>query len=42
MQIYANQDPELEDAMEVRATKADLNYIHLTGNIGCMGKLIIE
>lgn len=37
-ELFNLQDKEQEDQMEVRAAKADLNYIHLTGNIGCMGE----
>lgn len=31
-------DHTQEDEKEVRAAKANLNYIHLNGDIGCMGK----
>jgi len=30
-------DSSQQDEMEVRAAKAQLNYIRLFGNIGCMG-----
>jgi succinyl-CoA synthetase beta subunit len=38
-EIFQTRDASQEDAMEVRAAKADLNFINLTGNIGCMGEL---
>ncbi len=34
--IAAMRDPEEEDPREVEASKFDLNYIGLDGNIGCM------
>lgn len=34
--LFATQDKEQEDPVEVRAAAADLNFINLTGNIGCM------
>lgn len=34
--IQAMRDESQEDVLEVRAAKWDLNYISLTGNIGCM------
>ena len=30
------RDPDEEDAKEIEASKYDLNYISLDGNIGCM------
>ena len=41
-ELFDLQDRAQEDQMEVRASKADLNYIHLTGNIGCMGESIVQ
>ncbi|KAG8370825.1 hypothetical protein BUALT_Bualt13G0023700 [Buddleja alternifolia] len=35
-EIFALRDPTQEDPREVAATKADLNYIGLDGEIGCM------
>ncbi len=35
-EIAALRDPEEEDPREVEASKFDLNYIGLDGNIGCM------
>ncbi len=35
-QIFAKRDYTQEDAREVEAHKYDLNYIGLSGNIGCM------
>jgi succinyl-CoA synthetase beta subunit len=34
--IFALRDRSQEDAREVEAAKHDLNYIGLTGNVGCM------
>ncbi|MEM9445899.1 MAG: ADP-forming succinate--CoA ligase subunit beta [Verrucomicrobiota bacterium] len=34
--IEEMRDKEEEDPLEVRASEFDLNYINLTGNIGCM------
>jgi len=34
--IYAQRDTSMEDSREVAASKFDLNYIGLDGNIGCM------
>lgn len=31
------EDQQQQDPLELRAAKADLNYIRLDGNIGCMG-----
>jgi succinyl-CoA synthetase beta subunit len=35
-EIFAYRDPSQEDPREVAAAKADLNYIGLDGEIGCM------
>lgn len=35
--IFAMRDVTQEDPREVEASKYDLNYIGLDGNIGCMG-----
>ncbi|KAE8699533.1 Succinyl-CoA ligase subunit beta [Hibiscus syriacus] len=35
-QIFSLRDPSQEDPREVAAAKADLNYIGLDGEIGCM------
>ncbi|CAD5210528.1 unnamed protein product [Bursaphelenchus okinawaensis] len=35
-ELYALRDEKQEDPLEVRAHKANLNYIKLDGNIGCM------
>ncbi|XP_044504206.1 succinate--CoA ligase [ADP-forming] subunit beta, mitochondrial isoform X2 [Mangifera indica] len=35
-EIFAMRDPSQEDPREVAAAKADLNYIGLDGEIGCM------
>uniref|UniRef100_A0A915PXM6 Succinate--CoA ligase [ADP-forming] subunit beta, mitochondrial n=1 Tax=Setaria digitata TaxID=48799 RepID=A0A915PXM6_9BILA len=35
-ELFAIEDQQQQDALEVRAAKADLNYIRLDGNIGCM------
>lgn len=37
-ELFSLVDITQEDEMEVRAAKAQLNYIRLFGNIGCMGK----
>lgn len=34
--LFAKRDSTQEDPREVAAAKADLNYIGLDGNIGCM------
>jgi len=34
--LFALADKSQVDAMELRAAKSDLNYIRLSGNIGCM------
>lgn len=39
-ELFAMADKAQEDEMEVRAEKAQLNYIRLWGNIGCMGELL--
>ncbi|VDN07338.1 unnamed protein product [Thelazia callipaeda] len=35
-ELYAMEDRHLQDYLEARAAKANLNYIKLDGNIGCM------
>lgn len=35
--LFALQDHSQEDEREIRAQKANLNYIRLVGDIGCMG-----
>ncbi|CAD5229613.1 unnamed protein product [Bursaphelenchus okinawaensis] len=35
-ELFALKDEKQEDPLEVRAGKADLNYIRLDGNIGCL------
>lgn len=35
--LFALMDRSQEDEREVRAQKANLNYIRLHGDIGCMG-----
>lgn len=35
--LFAQKDSSQEDELEVRAQKANLNYIRLDGNIGCLG-----
>lgn len=37
-ELFALKDSSQEDELEVRAQKANLNYIRLDGNIGCLGK----
>ncbi len=36
--VHAQRDFSMEDAREVEASKFNLNYIGLDGNIGCMGQ----
>lgn len=36
--LFDLQDKQQENELEIRAAKANLNYIQLDGNIGCMGK----
>ena len=38
--IFAQEDTSESDPREVEAAKSDLNYIGMTGNIGCLGKCI--
>ena len=38
--IFAQEDTSGSDPCEVEATKSDLNYIGMTGNIGCLGTCI--
>ena len=35
--IFAQEDTSESDPREVEAAKSDLNYIGMTGNIGCLG-----
>lgn len=35
-EVFALEDPSQKDSREVEAKKADLNYIALDGNIGCL------
>ncbi|VDO44620.1 unnamed protein product [Onchocerca flexuosa] len=35
-ELFAMEDKQQQDPLELRAAKADLNYIRLDGNIGCM------
>ena len=35
-EVWQHNDPSQKDAREVKASKADLNYIGLDGNIGCL------
>jgi succinyl-CoA synthetase beta subunit len=35
-EVFALKDESQEDAREVAASKFDLNYIQLNGNIGCL------
>jgi succinyl-CoA synthetase beta subunit len=37
-ELFGLQDHTQEDPMEVRAAKAQLNYIRLSGTIGCLGE----
>jgi succinyl-CoA synthetase beta subunit len=37
-EIFSRKDWSQIDEKEVRAQKANLNYIALDGNIGCLGK----
>jgi len=39
--IFGQRDWAQEDARDVQAAKADINYIGLEGNIGCLGELDI-
>jgi hypothetical protein len=36
-EIFAQEDTAESDPREVEAAKSDLNYIGMTGNIGCLG-----
>ena len=38
-EIFTLKDWSQEDAREVEAGRANLNYIGLDGSIGCLGKL---
>jgi hypothetical protein len=35
-ELFALKDAKQEDELEIRAANANLNYIRLDGNIGCM------
>lgn len=35
-ELFSLKDAKQEDELELRAAKANLNYIRLDGNIGCM------
>lgn len=35
--IFEQEDTSENDPREVEAAKSDLNYIGMTGNIGCLG-----
>ena len=35
--IFEQEDTAESDPREVEAAKSDLNYIGMTGNIGCLG-----
>ncbi len=37
-ELFALKDTHQVDELELRAEKANLNYIRLDGNIGCMGR----
>ena len=37
-EIFANEDTSENDPREIMAAKANLNYIGMDGNIGCLGK----
>jgi len=39
--IFDQEDDSESDPREVQATKYNLNYIGMDGNIGCMGKTSI-
>ena len=38
-EIFDQRDWAQEDDRDVQAAKADINYIGLEGNIGCLGRL---
>lgn len=38
-ELFSLKDEKQEDELEVRAAKANLNYIRLNGNIACLGKI---
>lgn len=40
-EIFSFRDTTEEDPREVAASKFDLNYIGMDGNIGCMGKFFL-
>ncbi len=37
-EIFKQEDTSESDPREVEAAKDDLNYIGMTGNIGCLGQ----
>ena len=39
-EIFAQEDTSKNDPREVEAAKSDLNYVGMTGNVGCLGKYI--
>ena len=39
-EIFAMEDTAESDPREVEAAQYDLNYIGMTGNIGCLGTLL--
>lgn len=41
-ELFALKDNKQEDELEVRAAKANLNYIRLDGNIGCLGRSFLK
>lgn len=41
-ELFALKDMKQEDPLEVRAAAANLNYIRLDGNIGCMGTRVFK
>lgn len=40
--LFAMEDQQQQDPLELRAGKANLNYIRLDGNIGCMGNFNLK
>ena len=40
-EIFAMEDTSESDPREVEAASYDLNYIGMTGNIGCLGTMIL-
>lgn len=39
-ELFGLKDSKQENPLEVRAAKANLNYIQLDGNIGCLGAVV--